>query len=183
MDTQVINKNEASLNIVSITIQFVFNYIKYFFLTGLIMFSFATLLFVLININPDYQFGFFRYFSFIVPFDGKGNLYMETPEIMKIFSVMAFILMIITNLIKIILKKIFGLVYSFTTKLKIGLFFTITSLFYILALLSVFFNDSNKDFYFMFIIFYIINIVSIVGYLFMDWLLSKLNRIIIVLKK
>ena len=101
-------KNELITKIILTTTRLFINYIKYFFLTSSVIFSLFVLLFIILNINPNFSFGFIQYFSFINPTYETGTFNLNIKEIMEIFLVVSFVLMIIANLIKLALKKIFA---------------------------------------------------------------------------
>ncbi|MBS3076378.1 hypothetical protein J4481_01395 [Candidatus Pacearchaeota archaeon] len=172
-------KNELITKIILTTTRLFINYIKYFFLTSSVIFSLFVLLFIILNINPNFSFGFIQYFSFINPTYETGTFNLNIKEIMEIFLVVSFVLMIIANLIKLALKKIFNLENIFTSKLKITIFFSIITLAYITASLIVAFSPTlEKGFYFVFIIFYIINIFSAICYFALDFISKKFFKLI-----
>ncbi len=171
-------KNEAGLKILLTAIQFFISYVKYFFLTGSVIFSLTVLLFIILNINPNFSFNFLQYFSFINPLYKTGSFSMGIKEIMQIFSAVAFILFVIITLIKFTLKKIFGFNISLSLKLKSILFFVAITLAYIFASVIVAFSDNlDKGFYLVFIVFYFINLASATGYFFLDALLNEISQI------
>ncbi|MDD3263814.1 MAG: hypothetical protein PHT94_02870, partial [Candidatus Nanoarchaeia archaeon] len=170
--------NEINFKVLLTAIRFFVSYIKYFFLTGSVIFSLTVLLLIILNINPNFSFNFLQYFSFINPIYKTESFSMGTKEIMQIFSVVTFILFIIITLIKFILKKMFGFSKSLSLKLKIILFFIGITLTYSIAFAIVAFSDNlDKGFYFVLIIFYFINLVSAVGYFLLDALLNKISQI------
>ncbi len=166
-------KNKIELNFISLLIQFLISYIKYLFLTGSVIFSIVVLLFIILNINPRFSFGFLQYFSFINPVYKTGTFSMGIKETMQIFSVVSLVFMIIVSLVKTALKKIFKLDILITFKSKIIIVFVPITLTYIIASVIVAFSDNlDKGFYFIFAIFYIINLVSVVFYFLFDGLLK-----------
>lgn len=171
---QVIGGQEISL----VFIRFFINYIKYFFLTGSVIFSIVILLFIILNLNPNFSFNFIQYFSFINPVYATGNFSMGITEIMQIFSIVSLILMILSGLIKLILKKAFNFEILISLKSKIIIFFSIITLAYFFASLIVAFSENlDKMFYFVFAFFYCINLVSAIGYFLIDALLKRIKSV------
>ncbi len=166
-------KNKTEPNFILLITQFIISYIKYFFLTGSVIFSIVILLFITLNVNPNFSFGFLQYFSFINPVYKTGTFSMGVKETMQIFSVVSLVFMIIISLVKIALKKIFKLNILITFKSKIIVFFVPITLAYIFASIIVAFSDNlDKGFYFVFAIFYILNLVSAAFYFLFDGLLK-----------
>lgn len=171
-------KKRTGLKILLTSIQLFISYIKYSFLTGSVIFALTILLFIILNINPNFSFSFLQYFSFINPIYKTESFNIGIKEIMQIFSVASLVLMIIATLMKIALKKIFGFNTLLTLKLKIIFFFVVITLAYILASLIVAFsNNLDRGFYLVFIILYLINLVSATGYFILDAWLNKISQI------
>lgn len=171
-------RNEVGLKVLLTIVKFFVGYVKYFFLTGSVIFSLTVLLFIILNINPNFSFNFLQYFSFIDPVYKTGSFRMGIKEIMQIFSAVALIVFIIITLIKFALKKIFGFNIDLSLKLKIFLFFIAITLTYSIASTIVAFSDNlDKGFYLTFIIFYTINLISTVGYFLLNDLLNKISQI------
>ena len=170
-------KNKIVWNFILFIIKFIISYIKYFFLTGSVFFSIAILLFIVLNMNPNFSFSFLQYFSFIDPGYKTGTFRGGLEEIMEIFSVVSFVFMIVISLVKIALQKIFKLNISITFKSKIIVFFATITLAYIFASIIVSFSDNlDKGFYFVFAIFYILNLVSIAFYFIVDEFLKRIVK-------
>jgi hypothetical protein len=167
---------EKIILMISMILQFPINYIKYIFLTGSVIFSVGILLLLIVFINPQFSFGFLKYFWFINPIYATGTFSMGIKEIMEIFLIVSLIFMIIINLIKIALKMIFNLELLSSLKSKIITFFTLITSAYILASIIVFYNKLDKGFYFVFVIFYIINLVSAIFYFLLDALSDALSK-------
>ncbi len=175
----MLNKTEIGSVIVLAATRLFINYIKYQFLIGSVIFSLFVLLFITLSINPTYSFSFLQHFSFINPMFNAESFSMGIKEVMQIFLVASFFLMIFIALIKIALKKIFGYAPRLTLKLKVISFFVIITLAYAIASLIVAFSDSlDNGFYLIFIIFYIISLISSVGYFLLDALLDKIPPIL-----
>lgn len=115
---------------------------------------------------------FLKYFSFVSRADEVGTATLGVKEIMEIFLATSFVLMVASGLLKIALRKMFGLGLAVTPKSKIILFFVAITLAYALASLIVALNEMDKSFYFVFVVFYIINLVSAVGYFLLGALYS-----------
>ena len=170
--------DEIRLKIVLGGIRLFVSYVKYFFLTGSVIFSLVVLLFIILNINPNLSFNFLQYFSVINPIYKTGYFHMGIKETMQIFSVVSLILLIIVSPIKFIFKKVFGFNSSLTIKLKIVLFVVAITLAYVFASAIVAFsNNLDKRFYFLFIVFYFINLASAIGYFLSGALLNKISKI------
>jgi len=173
-------ENKFLKNLVLIIIRFVINYIEYFFLTGSVIFSLVVLLFVILNINPNFSFDFIQYFSFLNPTYKTGAFSMGIKETMEIFSVLAFIFMIILASIKILLKKVSGIDIYFTLKSRALFFFAIITLVYISAFFIIAFSDKlDKGFYFVFTVFYISNLICIMLHLLFAALSEKITELFI----
>ncbi len=170
-------KNKIGQNLILLIIQFLLNYIKYFFLTGSVIFSIILLLFILFNINPNFSFDFLKYFAFINPTYKSGTFSMGIKEVMQIFSVISLILLIIASLIKIILKRLFNLNLLISLKLRVILVFAIITISYIFAFFIVAFSEHlDKGFYFVFVIFYITNLFFILFYFLFDALKIEIRN-------
>jgi hypothetical protein len=102
---------------------------------------------------------------------------MGIKEIMQIFSVLSLLVMIFATLAKTTLNKIFGFNIALTLKFKITSFFVVITLAYVSASLIVAFSDKlDGGFYFVFIVFYFINLISATGYFLLDALSRKFER-------
>ncbi len=171
-------KIKIGWNFILLILQLIINYIIYFFLTGSVIFSLVILLFIILSINPNFSFGFFQYFSFIDPVYKTGTFSMGVKETMQIFSVVSLVFMIIISSVKIALIKIFKLNILITLKTKINVFFVVITLAYIFASAVVAFSDNlDNGFYFVFAIFYILNLVSAAFYFLFDDLLKRIEII------
>ena len=153
---------------------FLLGYIKYFFLTGSVIFSLSVLLFVVLNLAPNISFGFLSHLSFIDAAYSTGTFSIGIPEVMKIFSLVSLIIMFASNVSKIALKKIFNINFRLSFKLKIIVFVTIITLAYIIAITLVTLNETLDNlFYYIITIFYPGNLISLVFYFLVDALLKK----------
>jgi|SRR3989344_2377149 len=154
-------------------IQLFLNYVSYFFLTGSVILSLVVLIFIILNIHPTTSFDFLRFFSFINPIYKNETFELSIREVMQIFAIVTLVLSIIVSSIKFGLKKIFGVKILLSFKFKALLLFSIISLSYAVAFLIIGLTDSlDKEFYAVFAIFYIINLISASVYFSFD-LLSK----------
>jgi len=95
--------------IIKIASKYLLDYIKYYFLTGLIFFTLGVLLFIIINLKPDFSFNFLSIFSFIDPVYKTGTFELDLKKIMQIFTTVSLFLFIIGDLIKIIFKNLFNI--------------------------------------------------------------------------
>lgn len=169
-------KKNIGHNILLSMIRFLINYIKYFFLTCSVIFSLTILLFIMLNINPNSSLDFLKYFSFINPILKTGNFSLGIKEIMQIFSIVSFVLMVIIGLIRTVLKKMFHLDISLKLKSKKLLFFVIITFSYLFAsVIIAFSNTLDTGLYGVFGIYYIFNLVSLVFYFMFDALLRWFN--------
>ena len=173
-------ENKFIKNLVLIIIRFVISYIEYFFLTGSVIFSLVVLIFIVLNINPNFSFGFIQYFSFLNPAYKTGTFSMGIKETMEIFSVLAFIFMIISASIKIVVKKVSGINIYFTLKSRALFLFAVITFLYIFAFFIIAFSDKlDKGFYFVFTVFYISNLICTTFYLLFAALSEKIIKFII----
>ncbi len=170
-------KNESAFILVVVAIRLFLSYIKYLFLTGTILFSLTAILLIVATINPHFSFEFLQYFSFLNPSYKTESFSMGKKEIMEIFSITALFLWIVLAPIKFFLKKKFGFNTTLSLKSKIILSFVIISLLYFFTLLSAKLDDhSNNNSYFVFIVFYIFNLISMLGYFLLNALLNKISN-------
>ena len=70
-------------------------YMAYFFLTATVLLTFSGLIFTYVTVfGPTMP--ILRYFSFLIPIDAFGNSYLEESDIMRVYSFLAFGLMILS---------------------------------------------------------------------------------------
>lgn len=151
--------------IVKIVSKYLLDYIKYCFLTGFIFFTLGVLLFIIINLKPDISFNFLSVFSFIDPAYKTGTFELDLKKTMQIFSIVAFILLLIGDLTKIVFKKLFNINIEFKLKTKkLVLFSGITALYFLAVLLIVIDQTLEIKLLFILAFFYFSNIVTLVGY-------------------
>ena len=171
-------KSIIVIQVLLVILQFIISYIKYFFLTGLVIFSLFALLFIILNIKPSFSFAFLKYFSFIDPLYKTGSFTLDINQIMQVFLAISFITTIILSFIKIVCKKLFKLELGLSKNMKASLLLRIISFLYILALLFIAFdNNLDKGLFFVLIGFYFIDIFCMLGYLIFNSLLTKLNKL------
>jgi len=168
-----------SKDIITTIISFLLGYIKYFFLTGSVIFSLGVLLFVLINLMPDFSFEFLQYFSFL-NFDYRTDTFsMGISEIMEIFTLVSFIIMFVSSVFNLMLKKIFNITHKFSLKLKIILLTSMITLVYVIAIMLITLSNTLDNlFYYIFAIFYVVNLTSLMLYFLVDTLLKKIINFI-----
>jgi hypothetical protein len=170
-------KNNIWQNTAPLLVQFLINYIKYFFLTGSVVFSTFVLLVVIVSINPDFSFGFLQLFSFLNPAYKTGTFRMGIKEIMEIFAVVSLALLVIVWLAKAALKKFFNFSLKLRLKHKIIIFFAlITSAYILAALIAKFAFPKDLGYYLVFAVFYVFNLVSAVFYFLLDTLQETIAR-------
>ncbi|KKT18865.1 MAG: hypothetical protein UW02_C0020G0016 [Candidatus Nomurabacteria bacterium GW2011_GWB1_43_7] len=171
-------ENKISKNIMVSLVRIVINYVKYFFLTGSVFFSLAVLMFVVLNKNPDFSFEFMKYFSFIDPAYKTGNFVINLGDVMNIFLILSLVMMLVINFLKMLMKKIFSFSLYFSTRTKFTVLFTIITLAYVIAVIFITQNDSlDKGLYFIFAIFYVLNLIFMVLYLLMEKVMNYFNKI------
>ena len=154
-----------SKNIITTIIPFLLGYIKYFFLTGSVIFSLAVLLFILLNLIPNFSFGFLSYFSFLNPTYKTGAFSLGIPEVMKIFSLVSLVITFASYILRFALKKIFNITFELSFKVKIFSFVAIiTSAYAIAAILVTLDNALDSLFYYIFAVFYVFNLLSLMFY-------------------
>jgi len=160
-------KQEVGKKIIFLSLRFLINYIKYPYLAGAVIFPLATVLFTVLNLNPDFSFGFLRYFSFVDPRYATDTFSMGITKIMEIFLVVSLVLMAAVSLMKILTSS----------KSKIIISLTAITLLYLCAMMIVAFSDTlDKSFYVVFFIFYILNVVSTLLYFVFDALSKWLHQ-------
>lgn len=169
-----------SKNIITTTIiPFLLNYLKYNFLTGSVVFSLAVLLFTLLNLMPNFSFGFLTYFSFLDPAYKTGTFSMRIPEVMKIFSLVSLVIMFASYILRFTLEKIFNRTFEFFLKLKIFFFVAIITLAYVISAILITLNNAlDSSFYFIFAVFYVFNIISLVLYFLIGAFIEKVNNLL-----
>jgi hypothetical protein len=73
---------------------YVIKFIAYNFLTPVVLLSFAALIFTYINlVGPEIP--FFRYLSFLLPIDARGNASIDENDIMKAFGIITLVLFVL----------------------------------------------------------------------------------------
>jgi len=155
-------------------ISFFTNYIKYALLTVLVIFPFVIILFILSNINPDFSIHFFKYFKFLNPIFGDENMNIDKKDIMKIFFFISLIFWLVVTIFKYIIKRLFNLNIKLKIKHIIWLVLIPTTLIYVYAFVLINNHSLDKEFYLIFTIVYIINIIFIPIYLFFNNFINKI---------
>lgn len=151
-------------------------YIKYFFLTGSVIFSLVVFLFILLNIQPGFSFEFLSIFLFLNESYGTDSFAMGGADVMKIFSVVSFVVMLISSVVQMGVKKVFNISIELSLKSKLVIFGTIISAAYVCTMLLVTFNDTLDNlFYVVFGVFYVINLISLLLYFVTDTILKKVT--------
>ena len=136
-------------------------------------------MFVLLNLVPDFSFGFLQYFSFLNPDYGTGTFSMDISEVMEIFSLVSLIIMFTSYVFSFTLKKIFNSYIKFSLKLKILFLVVLITLAYLIAMILVtLYNALDNLFYYIFVVFYVANLISLVLYFLVDALLKKVTNFI-----
>ena len=167
----------ATMNKNIIIISFFLSYIKYYFLTGSVICSLAVLLFVLLNLEPYFSFDFFSYFSLLDPAYSTGTFSMGIPEVMKIFSLMSLVIMLVSYVLRFASKKIFNITFEFSLRVKLLFFVTMITLTYIISFILIKLDNAlDNSFYYVFVVFYVFNLVSLILYFLIDALMRRVNN-------
>ncbi len=170
------SNNQPQTEIPRLIIEIIINYIKYLFLTGVVLFPFSILVMIIIMINPDYNFGIFQYFSIINPTYSQESFNIGTKEIMEMFGIIALIFYAITSIIKFLFKKLFDIEISITLKTKIKTTLIFLTLMYIMVISLSIINDLGiLDSLLIFFFFYIINLIFLGAYFLIETFLLKMH--------
>ena len=169
------SNNSAGFNIFLICIRFILNYLKYCFLTGSVIFSILILLFIILNINPQFSFSFLRLFAFLNPSYATGSYTIGLKEIVRLFFVVSLAFTFLLLLIKMVLKKVFKVNPELKTRTKIILFSSIITLAYVIAIFFVCLTSKvDKNILIVFVCFYLMNVFSAAAYFIVDNFQRKL---------
>jgi len=172
---EIVQPGTLKSKILLTIVRFIVNYIKFLFLTGSVIFSLVVLLAIILTINPQFSFGFLKYFSFLNPQYQTDSFHMGIKEIMEIISAVSLALLIVLTPVKFALKRFFNYTPLGLGKKILLAFLTITGA-YLVSLVLVAVYNMNKLFYVFFIIFYFVNIGAAVGYFLIDWLVQKIPK-------
>jgi hypothetical protein len=154
-----------------------FSYVKYFFLTGVILIFCTFILFILLSVEPNFSFEFLKYFSFIDPIYKESSYTLQKADILKIFSVLSFALLIILSLIKLILKKVFKYNSEFKLKHKFIITLSISTILLLLSIIFINIRNINNSLYFIFILLYLINVFLMIIYTLLSSFMNFINKL------
>jgi len=157
--------------------QLILGYFRYVFLTGSVIFSLVFLLVIVLSVNPDISFGFLRYLSFMNPLYGNGSFTMGIEELMQIFFVTSFVLMIVLTPIEFAVKRILKREKLLTQKTRLIVCFASITSIYIVVSLIVAVRGYDSGLYIIFAFFYCINLVSTLGYILVEALIQRVSKI------
>jgi len=155
------------------------NYIKYFFLTFIVLLSLLMVLFVILNIKSDFSFDFLKYFSFVNAIFNKETYVMHTKEVMQIFSIISLLVYAFMGIIKYLINKIFNLKLEVSLKNKLIILFSFITLVFFVTIFLIKYKKIDNDLYISFIAVYIFNIIVTFFYLTISTLSNWINNQII----
>lgn len=156
-----------------------FNYVKYFFLTGIIFIFCMFLLFIVLSIEPNFSFEFLKYFSFIDPIYKESSYSIQKADILKIFSVLSFAILVIVNLSKLIIKKIFKYNLDFKLKYKLIIILSILTILLFLSIILINIRNIDNSLYFIFILSYLIGVFLTIIYIFISSFTNFINKLVV----
>lgn len=180
--------------ILNLIIRSVLNYISYFFLLVVVWLNFIPLLIVATTIFAGLIEDMFIFFAkFIAPVIIK---FVDIPThiqyssknggasfpIMKIFFVMSLVFMAVCEIGKFILRKFFHKKIKSSFQSRLSLSLALTHAIYFLFLIAIIFGknidkeDSSFNWFFVFIIVYIINLLALVGHLKLENWIEKMDK-------
>jgi len=152
-------------NITKLVFRYILKYAAYSFLTAAVIITITVLLVIFTTIIGDsLSFPFLKYFAFINPAFREGTFSLGIKEVMEIYSVVVFAVMALFELIKFIFKQR-GIEIKVSFKRKLVYTFIFLSVIYLVAFLiepsiRVSEGSNNSKFYFVFVIFYVITVIS-----------------------
>lgn len=163
-------------NIITTIVSFLLSYLKYFFLTGPVIFSLSAMVFIVLNLKPNFSFGFL---SFLSSDYQTGNFNISLSEVMDMFFLLSFVVMFISYLSNFILKKIFNLTIKLSLKFKIFFIVSVITIIYggVFSLIALR-SELDGSFYYIFSIFYLLSLISLLGYFLVDVFSKKMIKII-----
>jgi len=169
------NKAVSVIKKILFIVQLFLGFLKYSCLAPAVLSFSAVLLFVVLSIKPNFSFRFLAYFSIINSQFKNETFSFGTKEILEIFSFVGLVCTAVFFIVKWAIKKLGRSEIRFSIKVKFFIFGTAVSLLYFLAFLVVIFSKKlDGDFYFVFGVFYLVNISSLAGYFFLTFLQNKI---------
>ena len=118
-------------------VRYSLQYFSYCLLTGLVFFVSAALFVIIIKINPHFSFSFMKYFSFLNPAYSTGTFSGDLGDVMQIYLLISFIVMIIIKLLEFVNNQWFHLKLEipYANKIKFWSIIILLSAMYITAIL------------------------------------------------
>lgn len=177
-EIQETKKEYFFIDVLIILVRFILGYVSYAFLTLVIGLSFLISGWTLISIIYQFNESFIRLVENFFKFINVANFSLSgsfgISEVMKIYLLVSLIFAIIVEIGKFVFKKYFNKEIKYSFKRKIIFNITLIHIIYITALIMIiftkFFKETNISWFFVLALFYIINIVTLGGYLFIAYL-------------
>lgn len=154
-----------------------FSYVKYFFLTGVILIFCMFLLFIVLGIEPNFSFEFLKYFSFIDSIYKESSYTLQKADILKIYSALSFAILIIISIFKLIINKIFKYNINLKLKHKFIIILSISTILLFQSIILVKAKNIDNSLYFILILTYLINLFLTIIYLFISSLANFINKL------
>lgn len=155
------------------------NYIKYYFLSGVVLISTAMLMFIIININPNLtEYYFFNFLTKIIP-NLSDSIYLDKKGILQLFSWMSLIFLVIIESFKFILRKFFYVTFNFSFKFKLIFISILIFIIYIFCILFTSIKNLSNHLYFFFTFIFGIDILFTFVFLCVSYLSDKFNSLIL----
>jgi hypothetical protein len=179
------NQTNSGLAKISLLIQTYFiKYIAYSALTFAVGSILSIILVILITISgPNLSFPFLKYFSFLVPVINQESFSLNLDDIMKIYLYLTLILIIIIEIAKYLLKKIFNLKITISFAKELIINAAIITIVYLIAILiipqmKIAAGQDRNGFYLIFIIFYFVALITSSIYLTLNKITDKLYSLL-----
>ncbi len=157
-------------------------YITYALLMFIIAAIFSIILIILITIfGSDLSFEFLRYFSVINPALNQESFSMDIGDIMQLYFIITLILLVVIEIIKYSLKKIFKWEFTIDLRKKLFIIAAITTIIYLIAILLIPWmkiakGQDSSGFYLIFIFLYLLSLVASATYLTLNKLIAFLYK-------
>ena len=172
-NVEIVQSGTLKSKILLTIVRFIAHFVKYLFFTGSVLFYLIVLFAIILTLNPQFSFGFLKYFAFLNPEYQAESFHIDTQGIMKIVSVVSLALLIVLTPITFALKRFFNYTPLGLGKKILFVFLTITGA-YVFSFALVAFKNMDQVLYVILIILYFVNIGAAVGYFFIDWLVQKI---------
>lgn len=176
-------KNEQNIiksKIILIVLRLIVSYFKYACLGVLVIISLLFLLAPILSFSPHFSFEFLKYFAFIDPKYGYHEVSMDQNDILRLFSFVSLLFMIIAEIVKMILKIIFKININFSIKKRAVTIVLFLTTIFVIASISVSIKYGyDPGIQTVFSAFYAISLVFTVFYLVYGYIIEKINRTIL----